>query len=99
MEIDQTSFNDLAIFSHNEEFSVFEKLDFTETLEGREWLLRYFRNPFSDHSKILETQQTVRAIYNNLDNWPTSISNGTIMVLVKFYDSNIDTMPRGSDTI
>ena len=56
MEIDQTSFNDLAIFSHNEEFSVFEKLDFTETLEGREWLLRYFKHPFSDYSKILETQ-------------------------------------------
>ena len=99
MEIDQTSFNDLAIFSHNEEFSVFEKLDFTETLEGREWLLRYFKNPFSDYNKILETQQTVREIYNNLDQWPTSISNGTIMVLVRFYDSNIDTMPRGSDAI
>jgi DNA mismatch repair protein MutS len=99
MEIDQTSFNDLAIFSHNEEFSVFEKLDFTETLEGREWLQRYFKHPFSDYAKILETQQTVRQIYNNLDAWPTSISNGTIMVLVKFYDSNIDTMPRGSDAI
>src|SRR5688572_12409084 len=99
MEIDQTSFNDLSIFSHNEEFSVFEKLDFTETLEGREWLLRYFKNPFSDYNKILETQQTVREIYSNLDQWPTSISNGTIMVLVRFYDSNIDTMPRGSDAI
>jgi len=82
MEIDQTSFNDLAIFSHHDEFSVFSKLDFTETLEGREWLLRYFKNPFSDYFKILETQQTVRQIYNNLDRWPTSISNGTIMVLV-----------------
>jgi DNA mismatch repair ATPase MutS len=56
MEIDQTSFNDLAIFSHHDEFSVFNKLDFTETLEGREWLLRYFKNPFSDYGKILETQ-------------------------------------------
>src|SRR6478735_4046160 len=99
MEIDQTSFNDLAIFSHHDEFSVFSKLDFTETLEGREWLLRYFKNPFSDYGKILETQQTVRQIYNNLDRWPTSISNGTIMVLVKFYESNIDTMPRGSDFV
>lgn len=99
MEIDQTSYNDLAIFSHNEDFSVFQKLDFTETLEGREWLLRYFRSPFSDHARIIETQQTVRQIYNNLDNWPTSISNGTLMVLVKFYDSNIDTLPRGSDLV
>ena len=99
MEIDQTSYNDLAIFSQNEEFSVFDKLNFTETLEGREWLLRYFRNPFSDLAKISETQQTVRQIYNNLDQWPTSISNGTIMVLVKFYDSNIDSLPRGSDLV
>ncbi len=93
MELDLTTYNDLSIFQHEEEFSVFNKLNFTETIEGREWLLRYFKNPFSDLKKIDETQKVVKTISENLDQWPTSISNGTLMVMARFYDSSIDSIP------
>jgi DNA mismatch repair ATPase MutS len=93
MELDSTTYNDLSIFQPEEEFSVFHKLNFTRTVEGREWLLKFFRNPFSDIKHIQETQQIIRTIHANLDKWPVTITNGTVMVIERFYESNIDHMP------
>jgi DNA mismatch repair protein MutS len=93
MQIDNTTFNDLSIIQHEEEFSIFHRLNFTQTVEGREWLMKYFTNPFSDLQQITQTQQILRTILANLDAWPKAISNGTLMVIEKFYDSHVDTIP------
>ncbi|MGN6421426.1 MAG: MutS-related protein [Pseudobacter sp.] len=93
MQIDNTTFNDLSIIQHEEEFSIFHRLNFTQTVEGREWLLKYFTNPFSDLQQITQTQDIIRNILSNLDAWPKAISNGTLMVIEKFYDSGVDAIP------
>ena len=93
MEIDRTTYNDLALFHSDDESSIFQKINFTRTLEGRAWLLKFFNSPFSDISKISETQQLLKTILASIEQWPTSISNGTMMVMERFYDSNIDSMP------
>ena len=93
MEIDQTTYNDLSVFQHDEEFSIFHKLNFTRTAEGREWLLRFFKSPFSDIRLIHETQNIVRLMLAKKERWPMDISNGTIMVITRFFDSNIDALP------
>lgn len=92
MQLDNTTYNDLSIFQHEEEFSIFHKLNFTRTVEGREWLLKFFRNPFHEYRQVAETQQIIRIILANIDRWPVTISNGTVMVIEKYYDSNIDHM-------
>ena len=99
MQLDATTYNDLSIFHHEEEFSIFSKLDLTQTVQGRDWLYKFFNNPFSDLKQINETQQILKTILNKIEEWPRSISNGTIMVIEKFYESNIDTMPGGSNII
>lgn len=99
MEIDNTTYSDLSIFHHEEEFSVFHKLNFTSTVEGRQWLLKFFTNPFSDLKQITETQQIVQSILQKIDEWPTSITNGTVMVMERFYDSNIDTIPDSANLL
>jgi len=96
MELDNTTYNDLSVFQHEEEFSIFHRLCFTRTSQGRDWLLKYFSNPFSDLRPILDTQQIVRSIMAHLDDWPNEISNGTLMVIEKFYDSNVDTIPNAN---
>jgi DNA mismatch repair ATPase MutS len=93
MDIDNTSYNDLNIFHHEEEFSVFNKLNFTRTVDGRAWLSKFFSNPFSDQKQISETQEILQRILKHIETWPVSISNGTMMVIEKFYDSQIDTIP------
>ncbi|MBO9199005.1 MULTISPECIES: MutS-related protein [Niastella] len=94
MELDNTTYNDLSVFQHEEEFSIFHRLCFTRTSQGRDWLLRYFSNPFSELKPILETQQILRSIITHMDAWPTEISNGTLMVIERFYESAIDSIPN-----
>ena len=94
MVIDQTTYSDLSLFHHEEEYSIFHKLDFTFTSEGRDWLFKFFGNPFSERRSIEETQKIVRLILNKKKEWPSSISNGTLMVIEKFYDNAIDTIPN-----
>ena len=96
MELDNTTYNDLSVFQHEEEFSIFHRLCFTRTSQGRDWLLKFFSNPFNDLKPILDTQQILRSIIENIDNWPNEISNGTLMVIEKFYDSNVDAIPNSN---
>jgi DNA mismatch repair protein MutS len=97
MEVDVTTYNDLSVFHSEEEFSIFHKLNFTKTEEGKDWLYRFFKNPFSDAKLIVETQNIVRRILENENEWPTSISNGTIMVITRFYESSIDPIPSSAN--
>lgn len=96
MELDSTTYNDLSLFHHNEEYSVFHKINFTRTVDGKEWLLKFFRKPFTEIKQINETQSIIRSIYDKLDTWPSMISNGTVMVIAKFYDSNTDSISGNS---
>ena len=96
MELDNTTYNDLSVFQHEEEFSIFHRLCFTRTSQGRDWLLKYFSNPFSELRPIQDTQQILRSIIENIDQWPNEITNGTLMVIEKFYDSNVDSIPHAN---
>ncbi|MBL7698887.1 MAG: DNA mismatch repair protein MutS [Chitinophagaceae bacterium] len=93
MEVDSTTYSDLSVFHHEPEFSIYHKVNFTKTDEGRDWLLRFFRSPFSDAKLILETQTIIKRLLGNEQHWPTSISNGTLMVMSRFFESTVDTIP------
>ena len=94
MEIDNITYEDLSLFNHEEEFSVFHKLDFTRTRGGKDQLLDYFNRPHNKISIIYGTQQVLALIQQKLDRWPVSISNGTVMVMERFYETAIDTLPQ-----
>lgn len=93
MNIDQTSLKDLAIFHAEEQQSVFNTLNFTQTSGGAQWLAYLLNHPFSDVKPIQETQDLLRLMLQNQDKWPSGITNGTIMVLEKFYQTQIDKIP------
>jgi DNA mismatch repair protein MutS len=93
MEIDKTTYEDLSIFNHEEESSIFFKVNFTRTLGGRDWLLQYFRQPFSNRKQIQDTQKIISLVLENIDDWPASISNGTVMVMERFYETALDEIP------
>ena len=93
METDKTTLADLSVFSPEEEFSVFNKLNFTRTLSGREQLRANFSNTLNSIDEITGIQQTIRIIMREQDHWPMQISNGGLMVIEKFYDAVIDQIP------
>ena len=93
METDKTTLKDLSIFDRDDEFSVFNKLNFTRTTGGRERLRQIFSNSLSDIESITNVQKTLQLILTNREQWPLFISNGTVMMIHKFYESTIDDIP------
>ena len=99
MDIDKTSLLDLNIFHPEEEFSIFHRLNFTRTVEGKEWLRLRFQQPFHELKQITQTQQILQLILEEIDNWPEDITNGTLMVMEKFFGSQLDSIPVDSSWI
>ena len=93
METDKTTLNDLVIFDREDEFSVFNKIDLTVTGRGKEQLRRNLSEPLTSVAAIQAIQQTVLTIKNKKEHWPHIITNGTVMVVERFYESNIDQIP------
>ena len=94
MQADKITLTDLAIFNTDEEFSLFHKINFTKTQAGREWLRRYFQEPHSTLEKIGSTQRILQLILDRLPEWPSEISNGTVIMIDKFLDYNLDPVPE-----
>jgi DNA mismatch repair protein MutS len=90
MQIDKITFNDISIFHTEEEFSIFHKLNFTKTAVGKEWLRRFFTEPQKDLNRIKGTQNIIKALIDSTEKWPHEISNGTVLVMDKFLDYNLD---------
>ncbi len=93
MDTDKTTLADLSIFSAEEEFSVFNKLNLTRTALGREQLRLNFTHALQSIDEIRGVQQTIRFIREHRKDWPMQISNGTMMVIERFYDTSIDQIP------
>jgi DNA mismatch repair ATPase MutS len=90
MQIDKISFSDISIFHQEEEFSIFHKLNFTRTVGGKEWLRKFFTEPHNDLKKIVGIQKVIRTLMEHVDEWPTDITNGTVLVMDKFMDYALD---------
>ena len=89
MRVDKTTLQDLSIFHHDEEQSVFHHLNFTQTNGGREQLRIILSNPLDSIKAIKDVQQTITQLISIADQWPIIITNGTVMVLEKFYDTPV----------
>lgn len=94
MYIDDISFKDISIFNLDENQSIFSKLNFAKTAGGKDTLKHWFQNPFHNLDRIKGTQQIIQAIYHNLGIWPEEISNGTIVVMGKYLDYQVDTINK-----
>ena len=93
METDKTTLNDLSVFEQEEEFSIFNKINFTRTIGGREKLKDIFNKSLTDISSIQNVQKTLQLLINREDTWPLTISNGSVLMIHKFYESIVDRIP------
>jgi len=93
MEIDKTTLADLLMFNSTEDISVFNTLDLCSTTHGSEQLRINFTTPLKAKEEIIAVQQTLQLIIAKQAVWPRQISNGTVMVVEKFYDSPISLIP------
>ena len=98
MEIDKTTLADLVIFDREDEFSIFNKINFTVTSRGKEQLKKNIASPLPNIEAIINVQQTLQYILSKNEKWPTFISNGTIMVVERFYESQVALIPASPNS-
>jgi DNA mismatch repair protein MutS len=93
MQVDKVTLHDLSVF-HSEEYqSVFHHVNLTLTNGGREHLRYLLAHPLDSIKAIEQTQLTIQQLSSIMDQYPISPSNGTVLVMEKFYESPINNYP------
>lgn len=98
MLIDKTTLYDLSIFDTNEEQSLLHHLNFCKTVNGKVWLEYYLKTTLSSIKEINERQQLLQQIIDVHAQWPETITNGSVLMIEKFYESQMN-IPSQSDVI
>ncbi len=93
MLIDKTTLYDLSIFDHNEEQSLLHHINFCKTTNGKLWLEHYLKSTLSSIKEINERQQLLQRIIEVHKDWPETISNGSVLMIEKFYESQVENIP------
>ncbi|MDE3252758.1 MAG: DNA mismatch repair protein MutS, partial [Bacteroidota bacterium] len=93
MLVDKTTLADLSIFHSEEEQSVFHHLNATQTNGGREQLRQLLGHPLDSIKDILDTQKTIQQLMEVAGEWPVIVTNGNIMMIEKYYESQINKLP------
>lgn len=93
---DKTTLQDLSVFTQGEG-DVFSLIDHTTTQAGRDALRHHVKEPPQTFALLHSLQEVVRWWAANQGKWTSAISNGTLVMLEKFFESadNIGTPPAG----
>ena len=94
MYIDSTTLQDLSVFNPKDEASLFYLIDYTTTTEGKSALINILHQPHQKLDDILHVQNILQLISRKIEQWPSEISNGTLLVIEKFFDDNPDPIPE-----
>lgn len=100
MRPDATTLKDLSFFTASGD-NLFTLLDFTTTHRGRDALRRHISHPPSSYEALVRMQENIRFFAANPNHWDRHISNGTLVMLDKFFESTdgIATPPSGLASI
>lgn len=99
MQVDKVTLQDLSVF-HSEEFqSVFHHINLTLTNGGREYLRYLLAHPLDTVKAIEQTQETIQQLATIMDQYPISPSNGTVLVMEKFFESPINNYPSDIEMV
>lgn len=96
MQNDKITLKDLSFFA-GDGGGVFALLDHTTTHAGRDVLRKHIAHPPDTLEKLQQTQDAIKFWIGNGSYWPEIISNGTLLMLEKFFDAAdyFNTPPSG----
>jgi len=96
VNIDKVTLDDLSFFKG--ERSVFGLLNRCSTQAGAAVLSNYIIQPPGTYEKLAERQEAVKFWMQHLDKWGGSVSNGTLVMIKKYFES-ADSMSYRPGTI
>ncbi len=85
MILDKTTLHDLSFLDG--EHSVFSLINRATTQAGSDMLRKWVKVPPATFEKLQEQQKAVRFWIQHADKWTSRISNGTLVMIEKFYES------------
>jgi len=85
VQIDKTTLQDLSFLEGSS--SIFSLLNRCTTQAGSDLLRRHIQQPPDKYSLLVDYQDAVQFWRQHLDSWHTQISNGTWVMVEKFYES------------
>lgn len=85
MQHDPTTLKDLSLLGASQ--SVFQLLDHCVTSKGRHTLRQFILQPPASFEELTQVQATIRFIAKEKLELPSTISNGTLVMLEKFFES------------
>jgi DNA mismatch repair protein MutS len=94
LEIDKVTYYDLSILNNEEEYSLLSRINFCKTAGGADHLQYLLTHPLRSEKEIKQTQEAIRQLQMMLQQWPSEITNGTLLVLEKFYGYPFDKIPN-----
>jgi DNA mismatch repair ATPase MutS len=83
---DKITLKDLSFYTSGGG-GVFALIDHVSTQQGREALRRHVQQPPADYTQLRELQDVIRYWSGNAQQWPDIISNGTLVMLERFFES------------
>lgn len=86
MRNDKITLKDLAVYT-SEGSSVFFLIDQTTSQYGKDVLRKHVQNPPATFEALQEMQDVIRFWVHHPDRWPSIISNGTLVMLDKFFEA------------
>ncbi len=94
---DKVTLKDLSIFSAEGNNDVFSLINKTSTKAGQNYLANHIEQPPQTFAELIEVQEAVKFWATHLHLWPTRASNGTIVMLEKYFESadELDVAPDG----
>lgn len=96
MDIDHSTLHDLNIFGRVESETILHLLNYTRTVDGKGFLKQMFYQPFGTVEEITASQNVIKSFIKALPNFPETITNGTMMVLDKYYSAPVSSIPHGA---
>ncbi len=97
MQNDKITLKDLSICTADGNGGVFGLIDRTTSLVGKDMLKRHIHHPPDTADALIATRNAIQFWCMHADLWPQIISNGTIIMLEKFFESadNVSAPPTG----
>ena len=86
MRNDNTTFKDLYIFPSTGNDGIVGLINKTTSDKGKEKLNKFVKQPPDNFERLCEVQAHIKYWANNLDKWPAIITNGSLVMLYKFFE-------------
>lgn len=98
---DAITFKDLSVFPANGNDGIAGLIDRTVTAAGKDVLYKHIKQPPATYNQLTALQDTIRFWAAHSQYWPVIITNGTLVMLEKFFESadNVSAPPSGLSLI